>query len=60
MKVENRRIDDRIAELEKHYTELQEQQVHFKENFFAFADSVQERMTELRLLLQEIRKRINA
>ncbi len=60
MNVENRRIDDRIAELEKHYTQLQEQQTQFTENFKAFTESVQERMVELRLVLQEIRKKVNS
>ena len=60
MKPGNTNLNGRIAELEKHYLELKEQQVSFKENFKAFTDSVQEKMSELRLVLQEIRNKINS
>jgi hypothetical protein len=59
MNKENINIDGRVTELEKRYLELEEQQVFFRQNFKDFTDSMQERMTELRLVLQEIRKKIN-
>ncbi len=60
MKRENKNIDGRVAELEKRYIELEEQQICFRQNFKDFTDSMQEKMTELRLVLQEIRKKVNS
>jgi hypothetical protein len=60
MKAGSSNLDVRLDDLEKRYLELQEQQAYFTDNFKNFADNVQERMVELRLVLQEIRDRINA
>lgn len=60
MNKENKNMDGRVAELEKRYLELEEQQVFFRQNFKDFTDSMQEKMTELRVVLQEIRKKINS